>query len=100
MAREIAQGKKLLADLVEALANDPIRGFSNKELAEACQSMPPYITRAMQELMEIGWARKDEETGRFHITARLVRITVRVSLAFEQAKQRLETQQHNYLNGA
>lgn len=97
MAREIAQGKKLLADLVEALANDPIRGLSNKEMADACQVPPPYVTRATQELIEIGWAEKDQVTGRFRLTARLSRIAAKVQIAFSQAEQRLDDQRRNYM---
>ena len=97
MAREIAKGKQLLADLVEALANDPIRGFSNKDLATALNVQPSSITRAMAELAEIGWAEKDPQTGRFRVTARLSRISARVAVAFAQAEQALKTLQDNHL---
>ena len=52
-------------DVLEALCGYAATGATNGELAEAVKTSAPNITRAMAQLIEKGWARKDEQTGRF-----------------------------------
>ena len=65
-------------DLLEALCGYAACGASNGELARAVRCTPSHITRDMAQLIEKGWVRKSEETGRFYPTPAFMRLTFRV----------------------
>lgn len=81
-------GTKLLR-VVEALAGYAVTGISNKTLAAGLELDNAFITRAMQSLIEFGWARKDESSGLFHPTPRMGQVFVRVLNDFSKAERRL-----------
>lgn len=82
-------GTKLLR-VVEALAGYAVTGISNKALAAGLELDNAFITRAMQSLIEFGWARKDESSGLFHPTPRMGQVFVRVLNDFAKAERQRE----------
>lgn len=82
--------------MLEFLSSEPIRGLSNKDLASALQCPPPYVTRTADVLIEKGWVRKDDATGRFHITTHYSRLIFRVMDAFSRAENDLSALKHNF----
>jgi DNA-binding IclR family transcriptional regulator len=82
--------------MLEFLASEPLRGLSNKDLVSALNCAPPYVTRAADVLIEKGWVRKDDATGRFHITPHFSRIALRVLDAFGQAESDLTMLKRNF----
>ena len=83
-------------DVLEALCGFAARGASNADLAAAVKTSPPNVTRAMAQLIEKGWARKDETTGHFHPTPRMGRVFGRVLADLDRAEQALATIRHNF----
>jgi DNA-binding IclR family transcriptional regulator len=83
-------------DMLEALAGHVVNGLSNKDLADALQVPPSYVTRTADQLIAKGWVEKDEASGRFRITTRFSRLTFRVNDGFERAKEELAARQRNY----
>ena len=77
-------------DVLEALCGFAARGASNAELAQAAQTSAPNITRAMAQLIEKGWARKDEQTGRFFPKPDFTRLAFRVMADFDRITQRYD----------
>jgi len=77
-------------DVLEALCGYAARGASNAELAQAAQTSAPNITRAMAQLSAKGWARKDEETGRFFPQPAFTRLAFRVTADFDALMRRHE----------
>ena len=82
--------------MLECLAGRVLDGMSNKDLAEALNCPPPYVSRTAEQLIRKGWVERDEATGRFRITTRFSRLTFRVLADFDRAKQALEAAQRNY----
>lgn len=82
--------------MLEILSSEPLRGLSNKDLANAMCCPPPYVTRTADVLIEKGWVRKDDSTGRFHITTHFSRAAVRVLDAFARAENELATLKRNF----
>lgn len=76
--------------VLEALCGYAASGASNKDLAEACQMTPVAITRATQTLMDYGWCRKAEDSGRFYPTAQFTRLVFRVDDDFSRVQSRLD----------
>ena len=54
------------------------------------------ITRAMALLIAKGWARKSEETGRFHPTPAFTRLTFRVTADLDRLQTRLDDQRRSF----
>ncbi len=75
-------------DVLEALCGFAARGASNAELAQAAQTSAPNITRAMAQLIAKGWAKKDEESGRFFPQAAFTRLAFRVTADFDALARR------------
>ena len=86
---QLQSGTKLLR-VVEAIAGYAVTGISNKTLAAGLELDAAFITRAMQTLIEIGWARKDESSGLFHPTPRMGQVFVRVLNDFAKAERQRE----------
>lgn len=82
--------------MLEILSSEPLRGLSNKDLASTLNCPPPYVTRTADVLIEKGWVRKDDATGRFHITTHFSRIALRVLDAFGRAESDLATLKRNF----
>lgn len=82
--------------MLEFLSSEPLRGLSNKDLVSALNCAPPYVTRAADVLIEKGWVRKDDATGRFHITPHFSRAALRVLDAFGRAESDLATLKRNF----
>lgn len=78
--------------VLEALCSFAATGAGNNDLAALVKTSPSNITRAMEVLIQKGWARKDAETGRFYPTPNLTRIAVAVMADFNRARQRLDDQ--------
>ena len=85
-------------DVLEALCGYAASGATNSELAKATHTSAPNITRAMAQLIEKGWARKDEQTGRFFPKPDFTRLTFRVMADLDRAQQRLNDR-HRALTG-
>lgn len=77
-------------DVLEALCGFAARGASNAELAAAAKTSPPNVTRAMAQLIKKGWARKDDETGRFFPQPDFTRLAFRVMADFDALIRRHE----------
>lgn len=82
-------------DVLEALCGYAASGATNGELAKAAATSPSNITRAMAQLVAKGWARKSEETGRFHPTAPFTRLSFRVLADLDRADGRLRDMRRN-----
>ena len=85
-------------DVLEALCGYAATGASNGELAKTANTSAPNITRAVAQLIEKGWARKDEDSGRFFPQPAFTRLTFRVLADLDRAQQRL-TDRHRALTG-
>ncbi len=85
-------------DVLEALCGYAASGATNSELAKATHTSAPNITRAMAQLIEKGWARKDDETGRFFPQPDFTRLTFRVMADLDRGRQRLNDR-HRALTG-
>lgn len=79
-------------DLLEALCGYAASGASNIELARAVDTSPANVTRGMAQLIEKGWARKGEDTGRFYPTPAFTRLTFRVTADLDRVQTRLDDQ--------
>ena len=86
-------------DVLEALCGYAATGATNGELAKATHTSAPNITRAMAQLIEKGWARKSEETGRFHPTPAFTRLTFRVTADLDRVQTRLDDQRRAFTGG-
>ena len=83
-------------DVLEALCGYAATGATNGELAKAANTTAPNITRAMALLIAKGWARKSEETGRFHPTPAFTRLTFRVTADLDRVQTRLDDQRRSF----
>lgn len=81
-------GARRTLDVLEALAGYAATGATNGDLAQATRATPTQITRAMADLIDKGWARKSEDTGRFYPTSAFTRLTFRVLSDFERLETR------------
>lgn len=78
--------------VLEALCGFAANGATNKDLAAACRTTPVAITRATQTLVDYGWCRKAEDTGRFYPTTQFTRLVFRVHDDFDRAIERMQEQ--------
>lgn len=86
-------------DVLEALCGYAASGASNGELARAADTSPSNVTRCMAQLIAKGWARKSEETGRFHPAGEFTRLTFRVLADLDRADNRMRDVRHNLTRG-
>ncbi|MCL1960327.1 MAG: hypothetical protein FWG56_00770 [Desulfovibrionaceae bacterium] len=77
-------------DVLEALCGYAASGASNGDLAAAVKTSASHITRAMAQIIAKGWARKDENTGRFYPTPHFSRLAFRVMADFDSMVRRVE----------
>lgn len=77
---------------LEALCAFAATGAGNKDLAALVRTSPSNITRALDVLIQKGWARKDDVTGRFYPTPHFTRLSFAVLSDFERSKQKLDDQ--------
>ncbi|MBB1601560.1 helix-turn-helix domain-containing protein [Variovorax sp. UMC13] len=82
--------------MVTLLAAEPLRGLSNKDLATALSCPASYVTRTAESLIELGWAVKDETTGRFRIAREAARIGIRTMAALDQHERQLSEVRRNF----
>ncbi len=92
---QLQSGTKLLR-VVEALSSYAVSGVSNKTLASGLQLDNAFITRAMQTLIEFGWARKDESSGLFHPSPRMGQVFGRVLNDIAKAERQLADIKHSF----
>lgn len=64
--------------VLEALSGHAVNGISNTALANSLGMTNSLVTRAIATLVEVGWARKDGQTGHFHPTPRMGQVFGRV----------------------
>ena len=83
-------------EMVEALAAEPLRGMTNKDLAAALRCPPSYVTRTADSLIAKGWAVKDDATGRFRIGRQAARVGIKVMSALEKAEHQLAETRRNF----
>ena len=83
-------------DVLEALCGFAATGATNSELARAARTSAPNITRDMAQLIAKGWARKSEDTGRFHPTPAFTRLTFRVTADLDRLQTRLDDQRRSF----
>ena len=76
--------------VLEALASSAQRGASNAELAAACGLSAVNVSRACDELAACGWARKNQETGRYYPTPAFGRLAYQIDRDFGRARQELD----------
>lgn len=89
MSADDRNGARRTLDVLEALTGYAATGATNGDLAQATRATPTQITRAMADLIDKGWGRKDEDTGRFYPTTSFTRLTFRVLNDFERAETRI-----------
>jgi DNA-binding IclR family transcriptional regulator len=82
--------------VLDALAGYAVNGVSNTMLAARLNIPPSAITRAIDVLIQKGWARKDETTGHFHPTPRMARVFGQVLADLDRAEQALADIRHNF----
>lgn len=75
--------------VLEALSGHAVNGISNTALATNLGMTNSLVTRAIATLVEVGWARKDAQTGHFHPTGRMGQIFGRVLADFAKAETHL-----------
>lgn len=90
------QSATKLLRVVEALSGYAVSGVSNKTLGSGLQLDNAFITRAMQTLIEFGWARKDESSGLFHPTPRMGQVFGRVLNDIAKAERQLADVKHSF----
>ena len=83
-------------DVLEALCGYAASGATNSDLAKAANTSAPNITRCMAQLIEKGWARKSEDTGRFYPTPAFTRLTFRVTADLDRVQTRLDDQRRAF----
>ena len=83
-------------DVLDALAGHAVNGVGNVALSEQLGMSNSNVTRAVQVLIEKGWAREDEATGRFHPTPRMGHVFAKVLADTTRAKQNLADIEHNF----
>lgn len=83
-------------DVLEVLCGYAAAGATNADLAKAAGTSAPNITRAMAQLIEKGWARKSDETGRFYPTPAFTRLAFRVTADLDRAQNRLDDQRRAF----
>ncbi|MGP8438119.1 helix-turn-helix domain-containing protein [Paraburkholderia fungorum] len=83
-------------NVLDALAGYTVNGVANTVLAKQLGMTQSAITRAMQVLIDKGWARKDETTDRFHPTPRMGRVFGRVLTDIARAERALIDVKHNF----
>lgn len=83
-------------DLLEVLCGYAATGATNSELAKAANTTPPDVSKVLKLLIAKGWARKSEETGRFHPAPAFTRLTFRVTADFERLQTRLDDQRRTF----
>jgi len=91
-----SEGGLRLLTILEALCGYTASGATNSELAAAAETSAPNITRAMRTLIAKGWARKSEETGRFHPAPQFTRLAFRVMADFDRMETRWRDMKHSY----
>lgn len=82
--------------MVTCLAAEPLRGLTNKDLADSLRVPPSYITRTAESLIEAGWAVKDETTGRFRIAREAARVGIKTMAALDQHEKQLAEVRRNF----
>ena len=82
--------------VLEAISGYAVAGVSNKVLAQQLGMPASAVTRAVQVLIDKGWARKDVATGHFHPTPRMAQVFGRVMVDISRAKQALSDLEHNF----
>ena len=76
-------------DVLDALSGHAVTGVSNTALSSRLKPPASAVTRAMDVLIERGWARKDEASGHFHATPGMAQVFGRVLADLDRAEQRL-----------
>ncbi len=82
--------------LVDALAGCVVNGASNGSLAKSLGLTPSTVCVLMKTIIDRGWARKDENTGLFHPTAKMGQVFGRVLADIDKAEQKLAEIKHNF----
>lgn len=82
--------------VLEALSGHAVHGISNSVLATNLGMTNSFVTRAIATLVEVGWARKDAQTGHFHPTARMAQVFGRVLADFDKAETSLSDLKRSY----
>ena len=83
-------------DALDYIAGFAVTSVSNTTLSKQLGLPPSSTTRAMQMLIDKGWARKDETTGHFHPTPRMGRVFGRVLADLDRAEQVIAEVRHNF----
>ncbi|MGP8432023.1 helix-turn-helix domain-containing protein [Paraburkholderia fungorum] len=76
-------------NVLDALSGYTVNGVGNLVLAKQLGMTNSAITRAVQVLIEKGWARKDETTDRFHPTPRMGQVFGQVLTDITRAERTL-----------
>lgn len=75
--------------LVLAMFGDVVQGYTPGQLCQMAGVKPDAMTRDLANLVIAGLAVKDEEDGRYRLTARLPQQAVKVYAALGRAETRL-----------
>jgi DNA-binding IclR family transcriptional regulator len=84
--------------MLELLAGEVPSGMRNKDIAQALDVNPTYVTRSFELLEAKGWAEKTED-GRMRITSRFSQLSFRVLRGYEKAAGQLDDMKRNYTLG-
>lgn len=83
-------------NVLDALAGYAVNGVANVVLAEQLGMTTSTVSRAMQVLVDKGWARKNEVTGHYHPTPRMGQVFGRVLMDIARAEQALADVKQNF----
>lgn len=83
-------------DVLDALSGHAVTGVSNTALASRLSLPASAVTRAMDVLIERGWARKDDASGHFHATPRMAQVFGRVLADLGRAEQNIAETRNSF----
>lgn len=75
--------------LLLVMFGDIVNGYTPTQLCQATGARPDAMTRDLANLVVAGLALRDEEDGRYRLTARLPQQAVKVHAAIGRAEARL-----------
>ena len=94
MSDDAKRGSMVVLNILELLTQHPITGLRNVDIAKALDVGAVSVVRAVNVLLQKGWARKSEDE-RIYPTSHFTRLTFNVLREFDNAERKLKDQLHN-----
>ena len=85
----VNDAQQRLLKLILALFGDVVHGYTPGQLCDATGARADQMTRDLSNLVAAGLADRDDEDGRYRLTARLPQQAVKVYAALGRAETRL-----------